>query len=138
MSEVYKIYSLNSDKYYLLRTPKQQYKSKFIHKIIFDYKKNYNENKKSKKNDLYIVLQNNNICYDKINNFNNTYEADNYIYDIMKNDNKCVNNKQNEYVKNDISYIILGLGKTKLTKKEKNKSQYLKRKRKLVELKEKV
>jgi hypothetical protein len=133
MNEVYKIYSLNSDLYYLLRIPKQKYTSKFIHKIIFDYKKLYNENKKSKNDDLYIVIQKNNICYDKVNDYNTTYEAYNYIYDIITKDSKCINNKQHEYKKNDIRNIILKLGKIKITKKDKNRNQYLKRKQKLIE-----
>lgn len=130
MSDVYKIYSLNCDKYYLLRTTPHKYKSRIINKIIFDYKKHYNKNQKSKNDDLYIIIQQNNICIDKIKTFENLYEGDNYIYDILIKDNKCMNGKQKDYIKNDLINVIIGLVRPKLTIKEKNKIQYLKRKMK--------
>mgnify|MGYP003966055267 FL=1 len=136
MTDVYKIYSLNCDDYYLLKTTYYKYKSRIINKIIFDYKKHHAENQKTKNDNLYIIIQKNNICIDKLKTYNNTYEANSYIYDIIKMDDKCINNKQLDYTKNDLINIILGVGKTKLTIKEKNKIQYLKRKNKKADEKE--
>lgn len=137
MYVVYKIYSLNSDLFYLFSKPKQKYKSQILNKFVYDYKQYHYKNKKSKNDDLFIIIQKNNICIDEVIDYDNRYEADNYIYDIIQSESKCINDKQSEYIKNDITDIILGLERrVKKTNKEKNRLQYLKRKRKQLEEKE--
>jgi len=128
MNQVYKIKSLNSDKYYLLLSvSKVKYVKALIHIIIQSYYKSLkNDNFKSSYNDAFIVIQKNNIIIELNCEFENKIECDEYILKQSKIDNNCVNYKFSEYVMNkEINKITVGNNKIKeILKKERNKKYY--------------
>lgn len=129
MCSVYKITSLNDDRYYLLfSVNKNIYMSKILHRIIYNYTQSMKKKQKSPLDDAFIIIQKNNVKIEKIEReFNDKYECHNYIYENMKNNN-CVNNKNNEYERNDLLKVVVGINREKKTKQQMNREQYLKRK----------
>jgi hypothetical protein len=87
--------------------------------------------------DAFIIIQKNNIEIEKLENtFNDKYECHNFIYDNIKNNNNCVNNRNSEYIANDLLKVVVGLNRQKKTKQQMNKEYYLKRKLEKQKIKE--
>lgn len=130
MCGVYKISSLNDERYFLLFSiNKDLYKSKILHRIIYNYTQSIKKKEKNVLDDAFIIIQKNNIQIEKIEkDFKDKYECHNYIYENMINDNNCVNNKNNEYETNDLLKVVVGVDREKKSKKQMNREQYLKRK----------
>lgn len=128
MKQVYKIKSLNTDKYYLLfSVSKVKYIKSLIHTIIQSYYKSLkNDNFKSSYNDAFIIIQKNNVIIELNCEFESIIECNDYILKQSKNDCNCVNYKCDEYVMNkEINKITVGENKTKeVLKKERNKKYY--------------
>ena len=131
MSQTYKVYkikSLNSDKYYLLQSnSKTKYIKNLLHIIINSYYKSLkNDNFKSSYNDAFIVVQKNNLTIEIHCEFKNIIDCNDFILKQSKNDNNCVNYKFDEYVVNkEIDKITVGETKTKeFLKKDRNKRYY--------------
>ena len=128
MCNIYKIKSLNSDKYYLLLSAsKVKYIKSMIHIIIQSYYKSLkNVNFKSSYNDAFIIIQKNNLTIELDIEFENIIECNEYILKQSKNDNDCVNYKFNDYIiNNEINKITVGKKQTKeLMKKERNAKYY--------------
>ena len=79
--------------------------------------------------DAFIIIQKNNIKIEKVErDFKDKYECHNYIYENMKNNNNCLNNRNNEYEPNDLLKVIVGVNRNKKTNQQMNREQYLKRK----------
>lgn len=130
MCSVYKITSLNDDRYYLLFSMnKDLYMSKILHRIIYNYTQSMKKKEKCVLDDAFIIIQKNNIKIEKIEKeFKDKYECHNYIYENIKNDSNCVNSKNKEYEPNGLSKVVVGVNREKKTKKQMNREQYLKRK----------
>lgn len=130
MCGVYKITSLNDERYYLLfSVNKDMYKSKILHRIIYSYTQSMKTKEKNVLDDAFIIIQQNNLKIEKVNiDFQDKYECHSYIYENMKNDKNCLNNRNNEYKQNDLLKVVVGVNREKKTKKQMNKEQYLKRK----------
>ena len=130
MCSVYKITSLNDEKFYLLfSVNKNIYMSKILHRIIYNYTQSMKKKEKTAMDDAFIVIQKNNVKIEKIEfNFKDKYECYNYIYENINSNNNCVNNKYDEYEPNELLKVVVGVNREKKTKKEFNRQQYLKRK----------
>lgn len=128
MYKIYKINSLNSDKYYLLfSVSKVKYIKSLLHIIIQSYYKSLkNDNFKSSYNDAFMVVQKNNLTIKLDCEFENMMECNDYIVNQSKNDINCVNYKFDDYIINkEINKITVGENKTKeILKKERNKKYY--------------
>lgn len=128
MKQVYKIGSLNSDRYYLLfSVSKVKYIKSLLHIIIQSYYKSLkNDNFKSSYNDAFIVIKENNLTIELDREFENIVDCNDYILNQSKKENKCVNYKYDEYVMNkEINKITIGYNKTtEILKKERNKKYY--------------
>lgn len=129
MCSVYKITSLNDDRYYLLfSVNKNMYMSKILHRIIYNYTQSMKKKQKSPLDDAFIIIQKDNIKIEKVEReFKDKYECHNYIYMNMENCN-CVNNKNDDYEPNDLLKVVVGVNRKKKTKQQMNREQYLKRK----------
>lgn len=130
MCIVYKISSLNDEKYYLLfSVNKDKYVSKILHRIIYNYTQSMKKKQKNVLDDAFIIIQKNNLKIEKVDvDFKNKYECHNYIYEKIENDINCVNNKNDEYKPNNLFKVVVGVNREKKTKKQMNREQYLKRK----------
>lgn len=130
MCGVYKITSLNDERYYLLfSVNKDLYMSKILHRIIYSYTQSMKTKQKNVLDDAFIIIQKNNIIIEKVElEFKDKYDCHSYIYENMKNDNNCVNNRNSEYEPNDLLKVVVGVNREKKTKKQMNREQYLKRK----------
>ena len=128
MKQVYRINSLNSDKYYLLfSVSKVKYIKSLLHIIIQSYYKSLKNDKfKSSYNDAFEVIQQNNLTINLDSEFENIIECNDYILKQSKNDMNCVNYKFDDYIINkDINKITVGESKSKtILKKERNKKYY--------------
>lgn len=130
MCSVYKITSLNDDRYYLLFSMnKNMYMSKILHRIIYNYTQSMKNKQKNLLDDAFIIIQKNNLKVEKVEKeFKDKFECHNFIYENIKNNNKCINNKNDEYKPNDLFKVVVGVNREKKTKKQMNREQYLKRK----------
>jgi hypothetical protein len=130
MCSVYKITSLNDDRFYLLFSiNKEIYMSKILHRIIYNYTQSMKKKEKSVLNDAFIIIQKNNIKIEKIEKgFKDKYECHNYIYENIKNNNNCVNSKNKEYEPNGLLKVVVGVNREKKTTQQMNRERYLKRK----------
>ena len=131
MYKVYKIYNLNDEQYYLFSSSNKSVKCKILHHYISKYKKSLLKNEPTTMDDVFIIIQKNNVLIEEINReFKDKFECNNYIYTQMSNDNNCVNTKHNEYIKNDINKITVGDRGPIRTKQEQNRINYLRKKQK--------
>ena len=119
MCSVYKITSLNDEKFYLLfSVNKNIYMSKILHRIIYNYTQSMKKKEKTAMDDAFIVIQKNNVKIEKIEfNFKDKYECYNYIYENINSNNNCVNNKYDEYEPNELLKVVVGVNREKKTKK---------------------
>lgn len=131
MNTLYKITSINdSDKFYLVFSMNKGNKYQILHNFIYKYTQSMKKNiTKTIWDDAFIIIQKNNVVIEKVAEFENKINCNNYIIREYATCENCMNYKHDEYVKNDTLEIFKGAKTEKCKKKKQKNQEYYKRKK---------